>query len=65
MPASYKKSTPNWSFEGNYVNKGKTIVYTRNIIINKPILKKADFTGWNSFIGEINKFYNDQVVLKK
>ena len=25
----------------------------------------ADFAGWNSFIAEINKFYNDQVVLKK
>jgi hypothetical protein len=65
MPSSFKKITPSWSFEGAYVNKGKTIVYTRNIIISKPILKKADFAGWNSFIGEINKFYNDQVVLKK
>jgi transglutaminase-like putative cysteine protease len=65
MPSSFKKTTPSWSFEGAYVNKGKTIVYTRNIIISKPILKKADFAGWNSFIGEINKFYNDQVVLKK
>ena len=65
MPAAFKKNTPNWSFEGSYVNKGKTIVYSKNIIINKPILKKTDFAGWNNFIGEINKFYNDQVVLKK
>ena len=65
LPASFKKNTPNWSFEGSYVNKGKTIVYIKNIIINKPILKKADFAGWNSFIADINKFYNDQVVLTK
>ena len=65
LPASFKKSTANWSFEGSYVNKGKTIVYSKNIIINKPILKKADFAGWNSFIADINKFYNDQVVLTK
>ena len=65
LPASFKKNTPNWSFEGTYVIKGKTIVYNRNIIINKPILKKADFAGWNSFIADINKFYNDQVVLTK
>jgi hypothetical protein len=65
LPSSFKKTTPSWSFEGAYVNKGKTIVYSRNIIINKPILKKTDFAGWNSFIAEINKFYNDQVVLTK
>jgi transglutaminase-like putative cysteine protease len=65
LPSAFKKNTPSWSFEGNYVNKGKTILYTRNIIINKPILKKADFAVWNSFITEINKFYNDQVVLTK
>jgi len=65
LPSSFKKTTPNWSFEGSYVNKGKTIVYSKNIVINKPILKKGDFAGWNSFIAEINKFYNDQVVLTK
>jgi hypothetical protein len=65
LPYSFKKTTPSWSFEGTYVTKGKTIVYSKNIIINKPILKKADFAGWNSFIAEINKFYNDQVVLTK
>ncbi len=65
IPTAFKKTTPSWSFEGAYVTKGKTIVYTKTIIINKPILKKADFEGWNSFITDISKFYNDQVVLTK
>ncbi|HNU89198.1 MAG TPA: transglutaminase domain-containing protein, partial [Ferruginibacter sp.] len=65
IPAAFKKSTPSWSFEGAYANKGKSIVYTKTIIINKPILKKTDFAAWNSFIADINKFYNDQVVLVK
>jgi Transglutaminase-like superfamily len=65
LPSAFKKSTASWSFEGTYINKGKSIVYSKHIIINKPILKKADFAGWNSFIAEINKFYNDQVVLIK
>lgn len=65
IPAAFKKSTPSWSFEGAYTNKGKSIVYTKTIIINKPILKKTDFVAWNSFIADINKFYNDQVVLVK
>lgn len=65
IPSAFKKTTPSWSFEGAYVNKGKTIIYTKTIVINKPILKKADFAGWNTFIADINKFYNDQVVLTK
>jgi hypothetical protein len=65
LPSAFKKNTTAWSFEGTYVNKGKSIVYSKTIIINKPILKKADFANWNVFIAEINKFYNDQVVLTK
>lgn len=65
VPAAFKKSSASWSFEGAYTNKGKSILYTKTIIINKPILKKADFAAWNAFIADINKFYNDQVVLAK
>jgi ABC-type uncharacterized transport system substrate-binding protein len=65
LPASFKKTTADYSFEGSYNNKGKSILYTKTIIINKPILRKSEFGDWNHFVSEINKFYNDQVVLKK
>ena len=65
LPSSFKKTTQSWSFEGAYVSKGNSIVYSKKIVINKPLLKKADFAVWNAFIAEINKFYNDQVVLTK
>ncbi len=65
LPTAFKKITPSWSFEGSYVSKGNSIVYSKKISISKPILKKVDFAGWNAFIAEINKFYNDQVVLTK
>jgi len=65
LPSAFKKSTPDYSFEGSYTNKGKTIMYTKTVVINKPILRKTEFAGWNDFIKGINKFYNDQVVLVK
>ena len=65
LPEPFKKSTPDYSFEGSFTNKGKSIVYTKTIIVNKPILHKDGFEQWNSFIKSINKFYNDQVVLVK
>jgi transglutaminase-like putative cysteine protease len=65
LPEAFKKSTPDYSFEASFANKGKSILYTKKIIINKPLLPKAGFEEWNSFIKSINKFYNDQVVLVK
>ena len=65
LPTAFKKNTASWSFEGSYTTKGSSIVYNKKIMINKAILKKADFANWNAFIAEINKFYNDQVVLTK
>lgn len=65
LPESFKKTYPDYSFEGSYTHKGKSILYTKTIIINKPILRKKEFPEWNSFIKSINKFYNDQVVLVK
>jgi hypothetical protein len=65
VPASFKKYTADYSFEGSYINKGKTIVYNKTIIINKPIIRKSEFDSWNGFVKDINKFYNDQVVLTK
>ncbi|HEX7847504.1 MAG TPA: transglutaminase domain-containing protein, partial [Chitinophagaceae bacterium] len=58
LPESFKRTTTDYTFEGSYVNKGKTVVYSKTIIVNKSILKKKEFEEWNSFIKSINKFYN-------
>ena len=65
LPSSFKKVFTDYSFEGSYLNKGKTIVYSKTIIINRPIIRKSEFADWNNFVKDINKFYNDQVVLTK
>lgn len=65
LPAAFKKTAGDYSFEGSYSNKGKTILYSKTITINQPILRKTDFPAWNAFIKDVNKFYNDQVVLTK
>ncbi len=62
-PVSLKNAE--YSFEGSYAMKGNTILYTKKIAVHTPILKKKDFAAWNLFIKDINKFYNDQVVLVK
>jgi hypothetical protein len=63
LPAAFKKSTPDYSFEGSYTNTGKSVVYKKTIVVNKAILRRTEFAQWNAFVADINKFYNDQVVL--
>ncbi|MES1220653.1 MAG: hypothetical protein ABUT20_34440, partial [Bacteroidota bacterium] len=65
VPAAFKKTTPDYSFDGSYTNKGKSILYNKTIVINKPVLLTSEFSDWNAFVKEINNFYNDQVVLVK
>ena len=65
LPSSFRKASADYSFEGSYLNKGRTILYSKTIIINKPIVRKSEFADWNNFVKGINDFYNDQVVLKK
>jgi hypothetical protein len=65
LPAAFKKTTSHYSFEGSYTNKGKSILYKKLIVVNKPVLLRSEFEDWNKFIKEINTFYNDQVVLVK
>lgn len=65
LPTALKKTTPDYSFEGSYTNNGKAIIYRKTIVVNKPILRKSEFAAWNAFISDINKFYNDQIVLTK
>ena len=65
LPSPFKRSTSHYSFEGSYTNKGKSILYKKLIVVNKPVLLKSEFESWNKFIKDINIFYNDQVVLVK
>ena len=65
LPAAFKKANSQYSFEGSYTNKGKSILYKKLIVVNKPVLLKSEFEDWNKFIKAINTFYNDQVVLIK
>jgi transglutaminase-like putative cysteine protease len=65
LPSPLKRSTSHYSFEGSYTNNGKSILYKKLIVVNKPVLLRSEFEEWNKFIKEINTFYNDQVVLVK
>ncbi len=65
LPDALSLKNTDYSFDASYALKGNSIVYTKKIIVNTPILKKKDFPAWNQFVKSINKFYSDQIVLVK
>jgi len=65
LPDAVSLKNADYSFEASYALKGNAIVYSKKIIVNTPILRKKGFPAWNQFVKNVNKFYNDQIVLVK
>jgi hypothetical protein len=65
MPANLSKKHNDFSITVNFEQKGSELLYTNEIIINRGLIKKADFTTWNAFIKALSDVYNDQIVLTK
>jgi hypothetical protein len=65
VPTGIKKQHSDFSISVNFEQKGRTLLYTNEIVIKHGLIRKADFKTWNDFIKELNEVYNDQIVLTK
>lgn len=63
LPPPFHFKNEYFSFEMKYEKKKNKITYSKEIKIFKNTLPVSEFTEWNNTIGEINKFYNDQIIL--
>lgn len=64
LPPGFSTSNEYYSIDFKYKIEGQKVFYTKQIQIFKTILPKSQFGNWNSTIKEVNKFYNDQIILK-
>lgn len=65
LPSGLKIDNPGYSFSIHYKTLFEKLVYRKEIIIKRTLLKKADFNTWNSNIQQLRKCYNEQVTLTK
>ncbi len=65
IPSAVNLKYDDFSFNLEYTQQGNKIFYKKEISIDNAIVKKSEFKTWNKCIKEINKFYNDQIVLIK
>ncbi|MBL6448435.1 transglutaminase domain-containing protein [Fulvivirga sp. 29W222] len=64
MPEPYHVQNDYFEFDMKYeMVKGK-IIYTKEIKLLQNTLPVSAFGEWNTTVNNINKFYNDQIILK-
>lgn len=63
LPASSSYYDPMFGFHINYRLSGNTIIYQSYIYINTLMLNPGDFDRWNKMIQQLDKAYNETVML--
>ncbi|MBL3658984.1 transglutaminase-like domain-containing protein [Fulvivirga sediminis] len=53
------------SFQANYELKQDALYYYKEIKLLKPVLPTHAFEEWNTSIKDLNKFYNDLIILTR
>ncbi|QSE95853.1 transglutaminase-like domain-containing protein [Fulvivirga lutea] len=64
LPKDFSYSNEYYSFQFKYEQEDDKLFYRKEIKILNPILPKTEFNNWNTTIEQINKFYNDQIILE-
>jgi hypothetical protein len=65
LPDNLDKSHSDFSIKVSFIQKGNEVLYSKEIAINNAIIRKKDFILWNSYIKELKKIYNDQIIITK
>ncbi len=63
LPQNININHQAYSFSGTYQLKGDKLLYTIELILKKTLLKVEYFTQWNNDIKELNRFYDQQIIL--
>jgi hypothetical protein len=73
LPANYKATSvppdlnivkPGYEFHLSYVSLPGKLTYKKSLKIKNTILPKAKFAQWNQDIEQLNKYYNENVIIK-
>lgn len=64
LPSNLSVANDYYAFNFNYEKKGNKIIYSKEVKIFNKTLPESQFKEWNLTIDQVNKFYNDQIILK-
>lgn len=64
LPKPFHFENDYFKFDLKYEIKSGKIIYTKEIKLFKNTLPVSAFSEWNATVNSVNKFYNDQIILK-
>jgi transglutaminase-like putative cysteine protease len=64
LPERIEIKEPEFSFNIQYKLSGSSIIYTKELRIPEGIINKSAFPRWNKAVKELEKAYENQIVLK-
>lgn len=64
VPEPFSFSNDYFTFNARYKQEGNRVIYLKEIKVYKNILPVSEFANWNEAVEGINRFYNDQLILK-
>ncbi|AYL94641.1 transglutaminase-like domain-containing protein [Mucilaginibacter celer] len=64
IPPELNISKPGYEFHISYVSSPGKLTYKKTLLIKNTLLTKANFAQWNQDIEQLNKAYNENLVIK-
>lgn len=65
VPAAAEYKNPLFGFKISYSVVKEEVVLTKEVYVNYLMLTQENFEAWNTMVRELNKAYNEVIILKK
>jgi hypothetical protein len=63
LPAKFQAAFQTNNMEAEYVSSGNTIVLRKSFQFYSPVIYKADFESWKSFVARIKEFNRNNITI--
>lgn len=65
LPKGINISSDNYDLSVTFLKQNNAIIYKKEFKIKNAIVETSDFEEWNAFIKDLQKIYNEQIILTK
>ncbi|HEX7845280.1 MAG TPA: transglutaminase-like domain-containing protein, partial [Chitinophagaceae bacterium] len=63
LPAKFQASFQTNNMEATYTSTAKSVVLQKTFVLNSPVIHKADFETWKTFVSKIKEFNRNNITL--
>jgi hypothetical protein len=64
MPAKFQAAFQSNNMEADYTASGNNVVLKKTFRLNSPVIYKADFESWKTFVAKIKEFNRNNITIE-